>query len=413
MIKLQAPTQALHGQIVLPISKSLANRTLVLQFLQKQALLPATTDEPDDVRVLREAFILVGNKTHARIDVGAAGTAMRFLTACLAMLPGEWILQGSVRMEDRPIAALVTALRELGADIQFIGKEGFPPLLIKGKKLHGKHLQMPANYSSQFISAILMIAPFLEEGLQIDLLEQAVSEPYIGMTLELLSTAGATVSKHHQHIDVKSGLPTPSSSTIQIEADWSAASYYYALVALRKGSQIRLTGLSPSRIQGDSIVSEIFSELGVRSTFDDQGVLIEHKGTVLRNFDYNCINCPDLAQTIAVTCLGLGISAQLRGLQTLKIKETDRILALKTELEKFSAEITISNDALQLKPNPASHQGTLFIETYHDHRMAMSFAALSVLGYTLEMPDASVVSKSNPAFWNHLISLGFNVNLQP
>lgn len=411
MIELTAPHIPVKGTVTLPISKSLANRQLILHFLQKRELSVSLKNEPDDVRVLKTALNNIIQNINSTIDVGHAGTAMRFLCACLATQNGTWTLTGSARMQERPIDPLVTALKELGADITYLNNEGFPPLKIIGKKLNGNKISIPANFSSQFISALMLIAPFMEQGLEIALLQKPVSEPYLQMTVKVLEHFGVKILQTYQDIKIEKGIADNKVEST-IEADWSAASYFYSLVALSPGAQVRLKGLNENSFQGDAQVQSIYQNLGVQSTFENETLILTNQKSEATFFKYDCINCPDLAQTIALTCLGLGIPAHLTGLQTLKIKETDRLIALKNEMEKFGATVTITHDSLKLLPRTSELTENIRIETYHDHRMAMSFAPMCLLGYTLNFADQGVVSKSYPAFWEHLISLGFNVNLR-
>ena len=410
MLSLNAPT-IIKGSVLLPASKSLANRQLLLQAAQGLPLSAPQHDEPKDVQIMRQALQLAAEKTTAEINVGPAGTAMRFLCAYLSTKKGEWLLTGSERMQHRPIALLVEALRTIGADIQYLNQEGFPPLLIKGKTLLSKNLQISSDFSSQYISALLLMAPFIDKGLELELTGTPVSEPYIKMSLEVLRQAGAIITTSGTLIKVEEGLHA-SPERPAIEADWTAASYYFSICALSAGSEILLKGLRKNSLQGDALLPDIFSQLGVTAQFTGDGLFIRHIGSPIAHFTYNCIDCPDLAQTLALTCAGLGISARLTGLSTLRIKETDRLLAVEIELSKCGLMIKRGPDFIEIDAQKA----LVFpqaIETYSDHRMAMAFAPLSIVLPGLLIKDEQVVGKSYPAFWEHLISLGFNVNLQP
>lgn len=412
MIKLQAPSQLLSTSIDLPPSKSLANRLLLLQALNGDALSEFESNAADDIAVFTAAIQVSRTTTAATIDVGAAGTAMRFLCAYFSQTPGTWRLQGTERMHQRPIAPLVEALKQLGADITYDNTPGYPPLTITGKALQSHEITIDASISSQFISALLLIAPFLPKGLTLNLKGEQVSWSYIQMTLQLLQEAGLKTEVTKAQISIfhaQQKLRLPQS----VEADWSAASYYYAVCALAPGSKITLKGLRKNSLQGDSVLPQLYEVIGVRTEFGDNEIHLSSNTHTCPSFEYDFINCPDLAQTLAVTCFGLGIEAQLSGLQTLAIKETNRLQALKTELEKFGAELTISSSTLSLKKRTAPLPQNAVVATYHDHRMAMSFAPLALKMQHLYIANEEVVTKSYPLFWKHLLQLGFNVNLQP
>ena len=412
MIKLQAPTSAINASILLPPSKSLANRIIMLQALSKQKLLQIESEPADDIAVFVNAITTTQHLEQATINIGAAGTAMRFLTAYFAQQKGTWLLTGTDRMLQRPIAPLVQALKTLGADISYTTKDGFPPLLIKGKRLHSASVTVEADISSQFVTALLLLAPFIEGGLQLQLKGNLVSAAYVQMSLQLLKEAGVSVVQTSTQLtvnEIKSKPLLPQNA----EGDWSAASYYFSICALAKNANIVLKGVNEKSLQGDSVLPQIFRQLGVSTAFDDVGLTLRSTTPAATHFSYNFIDCPDLAQTLAVTCFGLGISAELTGLQTLKHKETDRLLALKTELEKCGAEVEISEHSLSLKARKGNILNSAPICTYQDHRMAMSFAPLALLVPHLTIENETVVNKSYPQFWKHLLSLGFNVNLQP
>jgi 3-phosphoshikimate 1-carboxyvinyltransferase len=422
MVLLKAPEHILNSSIRLSGSKSITNRLLILKEVLELDLSLENISTSEDTRHLQKALQQIKNKTQATIDIGHAGTDMRFLTAYLASKEGEWVLTGSERMKQRPIGELVDTLRSLGADISYLEKDNFPPLKINGKKLKGAKIEIDGSISSQFISALLLISPKFENGLDLTLKNEIVSWPYIQMTLDLLSEFGSKVSTVLNTIKVtpSSTLHFPS-SIYSIESDWSAASYWYSFVSLSKNATITLTGLKRSSSQGDSVLSKIYSELGVSSEFKDKKLILTKNSTITKNFVYDFTDCPDLAQTVAVSCFGLGIKAELTGLKTLKIKETDRILALKTELEKFGAIVSITENSIRINDKrlktqdgqPTVEYRLLTIETYNDHRMAMSFAPLALVFGPLSIEDPNVVSKSYPLFWEDLKSVGFSVNLQP
>ena len=390
--------------LIITGSKSETNRLLLLQALYP-GLIIQNASESDDSAVMRKALC----SEDSVMDVHHAGTAMRFLTAYFAIQPGrELIVTGSQRMLSRPIGVLVDALRALGADIAYIGTEGFPPLKIRGKKLSGGRVAIAANVSSQYITALLLIAPRLENGLELVLEGEITSRPYIEMTLGLLKNAGFKVSFTGNIIVVfpKSEIYNLKSE-ITIESDWSSASYFYSIVALsEEGAKVTLSSYKQGSLQGDSVIVAIYKEFGVITEFSGPSVILTKIKCqpVAVNLDLN--NTPDIAQTLAVTCLGLGIGCALTGLHTLKIKETDRLGALKTEMEKLGAQVRITHDSLTLEPL-TTIKDNVIITTYNDHRMAMAFAPLSVKGIGLTIRDAEVVTKSYPAFWDDLSLLGF------
>jgi len=349
------------------------------------------------------------------LNVHHAGTAMRFLTAYFAQKENcQIILSGSSRMKERPIKILVDALRELGAEIYYEEKEGFPPLKIIGKKLSKNKVSLPANVSSQYISALLLIAPKLENGLELTLEGEITSIPYIKMTLALLTQIGIETFFKDNFIKIKP-LKTISLLGIKglVESDWSSASYWYSIVALSQiGTKITLSFFKKNSLQGDAILVEIYKDFGVETVFNDDNSITISK--IKNNFKNqkslicNLQSTPDIAQTIAVTCFGLGINCDLTGLHTLKIKETDRLQALKTELEKFGAKVTTTKDSLLLLSPLSEELEEASIKTYQDHRMALAFAPLAVK-FPIIIEDAQVVSKSYPNFWNDLKQAGFNI----
>ena len=388
-------------------SKSETNRLLLLQALYPNLTLQNISNA-EDSQVMIQAL----RAKDSTIDVHHAGTTMRFLTAYFAIQEGrEVILTGSSRMKERPIKILVDALRQLGAEISYQENEGFPPLKITGKKLTKNAVTLPANVSSQYISALLLIAPKLENGLELTLNGPITSVPYIQMTLGLLNEIGIPTTFVGNKISVyhKSQIPNPKFQII--ESDWSSASYYYSIIALSEiGSQITLSNYKQNSLQGDSALIEIYKTFGVDTFFNSNTSIIVSKA---ENFvlptsyiEFNLNNTPDMAQTIAVTCFGLGIDCHLTGLHTLKIKETDRLQALQNELQKLGAEVTITNDSLTLQ-SAVKPIENITIKTYQDHRMAMAFATLATK-VPIIIEDAEVVSKSYPSFWEDLKQVGFS-----
>ncbi len=390
-------------------SKSEANRLLILQ-----ALYPSITIEnlsnSDDSEVMQKAL----KSSEELIDIHHAGTAMRFLTSYFATRPGrKTILTGSERMQQRPIEILVKALNDLGASIGYQKNQGVPPLLIEGKKITTKEVTLKANVSSQYISSLMLVAPTLENGLVIKLEGKVTSVPYIKMTLSLLSEVGAEGTFENNVITIKP-LASIDEKVLVVESDWSSASYFYSLVALSKGAKITLGSYKKNSYQGDSSLAEIYSHLGVKTTYGDNTITLKkvshpEKGTDAFGKALDLANSPDIAQTIAVTCFGLGLSCHMIGLHTLKIKETDRLEALKIEIEKLGGEVTITDVDLKLAASSNIKSG-IAIDTYQDHRMAMAFAPLA-LRTDLIINEAEVVSKSYPDFWNDMETVGFSVKV--
>ena len=391
-------TSSVHGRVSISGSKSESNRLLILQKIYPNLKLENLSSS-DDTKHLQEA--LVSNKN--TINIGHAGTAMRFLTAYFsATREKEIILTGSDRMQNRPIKILVDALQKLDSNIAYSNKIGYPPLKIKGKNLIKNKVSIEGNLSSQYISALLLIAPSLENGLEIELLGKVTSTPYIKMTLALLNEIGVQTSWEDNRIQIQN-KKNIDDKTIVVESDWSSASYFYSLVALSEEGSVKLTSYKKNSLQGDNSLIEIYKHFGVETEFDGNTIILNKKKTVLKPLQLNLINSPDLAQTIVVTCFGLGIACDLTGLHTLKIKETDRLVALKTELEKLGAIVEITNESLHLKPSDKINKN-IAIDTYQDHRMAMAFAPLA-LKVPITINEAEVVTKSFTSFWKDFESV--------
>mgnify|MGYP001026043975 FL=1 len=386
-------------------SKSESNRLLLLKALFKTLEIQNVSNSDDSQYMLKA----LGSEAPT-VDIHHAGTAMRFLTAYFATLEGKTtLLTGSQRMQERPIKILVDTLRALGADIQYDKEEGYPPLRITGKTLLKDEVRMKANVSSQYISALLLMATKLKNGLILHLDGKITSVPYIKMTLSLLEELGVETSFEGQIIQVKPYLETVS-KTFVVESDWSSASYFYSIVALSPvGTQIILSTYKKDSLQGDSVLQDIYTHLGVQTTFEGSKINLKKTSSNLPEcLNLDLANAPDIAQTIVVTCLGLQIKCNLTGLHTLKIKETDRLEALKQEIYKFGTSIEITDNSLHLTDyKPLMSGGVL--ETYNDHRMAMAFAPLA-LKTSFSIKEAEVVSKSFPDFWDNLAELGFNIS---
>ena len=411
--EIKAP-QVLNQTIKLPASKSISNRALIIHALSGGAILPNNLSDCDDTTVIIDAL---QNNPH-EINIKAAGTAMRFMTAFLSVKDGEeHVLTGTERMKHRPIGVLVDALRHLGADIKYAGEEGFPPLRIKGRKLEGGLLEVPGNISSQYISALLMIGPTLKNGLTLRLTGDVISRPYIDLTLWTMREFGADAD--WSDFETISVAPKPyKERNYYIENDWSAASYWYEMMALstHEDDEIRLEGLMDGSKQGDSSVRYIFSLLGVKSTFESRKegvpttVTLRHTNRCVPRLEYDFVNSPDLAQTFVVCCALKNVHFHFTGLSTLKIKETDRIEAMKKEMRKLGYVIHDKNNSELIwdgeRCMPEIEGG---IDTYEDHRMALSFAPASLCIEGLSINNPQVVTKSYPHFWEDIKSAGFEV----
>jgi len=391
--------QTIDLRITLPASKSISNRALILNALAYSPYDIQNLSDCDDTRVTVKAL----DSNDRTFDIGAAGTAMRFLTAFLSKTVGEWVITGSERMKQRPIKLLVDALTTLGARIEYVEKEGFPPLRIFGSALTGGEIRLNGGVSSQYISALMMIAPYMQNGLKIILEGNVISVPYINMTLNMMKEYGVAVDFNNTIIDIKAQTYKPIQ--YKVESDWSAASYWYEVLAIAGKGQVFLTGLNQNSYQGDSKVAALFEQLGVSSTYQAEGVLLQASGKYVERFEYDFVNQPDLAQTFAVTCCMKGIPFHFGGLQTLKIKETDRIAALINELGKLGFVLTEPAEGqLAWIGNRCDAAQPVSIATYEDHRMAMAFAPAALIT-PLVIEEPQVVSKSYPSFWEDIEKL--------
>ena len=410
--KLTAP-ERLAQTIQLPASKSISNRALIIYALSGGRNLPQNLSDCDDTEVIINALRYMRDE----INIKAAGTAMRFMTAYLSVMRGTHVITGTERMQHRPIAILVDALRKLGAQIEYVGQEGFPPLRITGNKLQGGELSIPGNVSSQYISALLMIGPMLEDGLTLQLTGEIISRPYIDLTLWMMGEFGAEAKWSSTDTITVDHKPYKSRDYF-IESDWSGASYWYEMVALSKDrdAEVKLTGLMDGSMQGDSSTRYIFSLLGVKTTFETQKkgipqmVTLKKNGRGVGKLEYDFVNAPDLAQTFVVTCAALDIPFHFKGLSTLKIKETDRIAALKKEMLKLGYVIHDANDSeLYWDGERCEPDLQAGIDTYEDHRMALAFAPYALRQDGLIINNPQVVTKSYPKFWDDLKLVGFNI----
>jgi 3-phosphoshikimate 1-carboxyvinyltransferase len=406
--RVTANKSVISGKINLPASKSISNRVLIINALCYNPYPVKNLSDSDDTRVLQDALFSNQNK----FDIGHAGTAMRFLTAFLSKIVGEWEITGSERMKQRPIKILVDALNKLGAHIEYLNKEGFPPLKIFGSHLKGKTLELDGSISSQYISALLMIAPTIENGLVLKLKGDITSRSYIELTLKLIARFGIQYNWEGNSITVPEQNYLPGEFTV--EADWSGASYWYQLLALAEKGEVFLENLQLDSLQGDANIATWFEQFGVFSEQKKEGVLLKKTKSVQpEKLTLDFIENPDVAQTFACLCVAKKVPFHFSGLKTLKIKETDRIAALQNELAKFGATLTEPAEgdlAWDGKINSSKAEKMPLIKTYHDHRMALAFAPMALAGYKLEIDDPMVVTKSYPTFWEDLKKVGFEVN---
>lgn len=402
-IKVTAPS-VVRGEIRLPYSKSISNRVLLLNKLSKSKIMPENIAVCDDSEMMRCAL----TSQSGVVNTGAAGTATRFSLAYLSMLPGEYELTGSERMKQRPIKILVEALRKIGAEIEYLENEGYLPLKIRGKELQGGEIELSGGVSSQYISALLMIAPYTRNGLKLTLTGNIISLPYIKMTTSLMSLYGVVPQMKGNVITVPVGRYNPLA--YKVEADWSAASYWYGFVSLAKDADIILTDLDNRSIQGDSKVASLFTQLGVATEYSDGFVRLRKCNFVNKLYEVDLTDTPDLAQTLVVAAAMKGVHFKMSGLQSLRIKETDRIAALVNEMRKLGFVLDDSiPGTLIWNGERCEESQQIEIDTYDDHRMAMSFAIASYLYPQIKIKTSEVVTKSYPTFWKDLLNVGFEI----
>ena len=405
MFKITKKSKSIEGVLNISGSKSESNRLLILRAFTSYFDIKNISDS-DDTNVMISAI----NSNQEEIDIGHAGTAMRFLTSYFSSINNSSvILTGSKRMKERPISILVDALRELEVEISYIKNEGYPPIKIKGKEINKKQVKLPANVSSQYITSLMMLGVSLQNGLVINLSTEITSLPYIEMTKKIIERIGGNVKLKSNQILIDS-LSNKKIPNQLVESDWSSASYFYSMVALSDLSDLTLKTYYKDSIQGDSDLAEIYKNFGVKTTYINNGInLSKSDDKIEKKISLDLSNNPDLAQTIVVTCLGLQIDCDIYGLQTLKIKETDRLIALKSEIEKFGVDkIEVTESSLHLE-NKSQLKSNISIDTYDDHRMAMSFVPLSLLD-PIKINDPLVVTKSYVSFWDHLEKIGFEIS---
>lgn len=398
------PPGTLRTAIQLPASKSMSNRALILNALSMSSYPIRNLSDCEDTQVLIDVF----NSQSNQFDIKAAGTAMRFLTAFLAGMEGEWIIKGSKRMHERPIYPLVETLEAVGAEINYLEKEGYPPLQIKGKRLKGGEVYLSGSISSQFISALLMIAPIMENGLVMHIENEIVSKPYIHLTLSMMEKCGVQAKWDGNDITVKP--QAYNAVEFVVEPDWTAASYWYEMVSLIPGAEVTLKGLGRNSLQGDSNVTNLFGDLGVTTEFVPEGIIIRNTKKRTKKFFHDFVNEPDLAQTFAATCCFMGKPFLFSGIQSLKIKETDRVAALINELKKLGYLLNETEiGMLEWDGERCLPEKEPALDTYDDHRMAMSLAPGAIVTGSLIINNPEVVSKSYPDFWDDLKQAGFTI----
>jgi 3-phosphoshikimate 1-carboxyvinyltransferase len=397
--------RSLNGDIQLPASKSISNRALILNAMAGSINTDCLYNlaECDDTMVMTKALAFGSNK----IDIGAAGTSMRFLTAFLAGLEGEWEITGSERMQNRPIRLLVDALNQLGADITYLDKDGFPPLKIHGRRLRGGSISIDGGISSQYLSALMMAAPAMENGLTLTIEGELISKPYFRMTLEMMRLWGVESSWDGKTVVIRPQTYQPTDFTV--ESDWSGASYWYEMLSLAEEGSVFLKGLFRNSLQGDARVASWFEDLGIHTEFEQDGVRLTKISAKLTHFEADFSDQPDLAQTFAMTCALNAITFKLTGLQSLKIKETDRLKALVDESAKLGFTFVVSQDSILEWTGEICTMFAIPIETYDDHRMAMAFAPAALAYGIILIKDPEVVSKSYPNFWNDLKEAQFHI----
>jgi 3-phosphoshikimate 1-carboxyvinyltransferase len=415
-IIISKPDRSLTGILQLPASKSISNRLLIIGALSGTgSSFGNLSDAGDTVMLIKHLETIHAGNTRKKVielDAGNAGTVIRFLTAYLSMKPGKWVLTGADRMKQRPIGVLVEALRELGASIEYLAKPGYPPLLITGTKLHGGEVTIDSGISSQFTTALLLIAPYMADGLVLHLKGRPISTPYAAMTLKVMQMFGVTVKQTRTNIRILPG--TYVHRPFIVESDWSAAAFWYEAAVFAEDPDIELRGVFPQSLQGDAILPSLFQNFGIRTEFVGEGIRLTRIRKRIDGFYFDFTDYPDIAQAVIATCAGLGIRGRFEGLQSLRIKETDRLLAMKNEIGKLGVQITFTGKnelitAVEIKPGkPLFPEGITF-ETYGDHRTAMTIAMFVLKSGSLKIMNPDVVEKSYPTFWDDLQSVGFTI----
>lgn len=402
LVKISKDSKSLSGTVDLVSSKSESNRVLIINSLLGDKININNLSNSDDTQLMKK--LLESNQKE--LNTNNAGTVMRFLTSFFAIKDSETILTGAERMKERPIKELVDVLKFLGSDITYLEKENYPPLLIKGKKLSGGEISINGNISSQYITSLLLIAPLLENGLTINIKENISSKPYIEMTLTLMSYFGIKSSFEGSKIIVENQKYIPNNFTV--ESDWSSASYWYGMAAFAEKLDLKLLYLKKDSLQGDSIIAKIMESFGIKTDYVEDGVILSKTNNVVDSFEFDFSDCPDLAQTIAFLCTGLKIKAKLTGLESLRIKETDRIRALANEISKTNTKIFEGDNFLEIYPTDKNLNLNIPFSSYEDHRMVLGASMLSMID-EVSISDYSCISKSYPDFFNNLRKAYFNV----
>ena len=398
MIEISSVNKTIYGSLDLESSKSISNRLLIIKELCKTKFEIQNLSNARDTKILFE--ILSNYKTRKGLNCEDAGTALRFIIAFLATREGIWNVSGTKRMHERPIKPLIDSLVKLGANIHYLENKGFPPIEIKSEKLSSGKLKLPGNISSQFISALLLIAPTIKGGLNLEITSKVLSKPYIDMTLGLMSEFGIEYSWENNLIKVKE--QNYLSKNIEVENDWSAASFWYSFLALSKSGEIKIPNLYANSLQGDSVLSVIYSKLGIKTEFSEDSTVLFKTKNIAKELELDLSNNPDLALPIIVTCCGLGIKANLTGLESLKVKESNRLECIKKELEKFNVISSINDYSIKIKENQKIVQPTSIIKCHNDHRIAMSIAPLCMKVDSIKFDNKEVVNKSYPKFWKDM-----------
>ena len=406
MIRIKSSTSFLKGSILLESSKSISNRILIIRALSKQQFSINNLSSSDDTVIMIN--LLKSYKKSLRINCNHAGTTLRFLTAFLSSIDGQWIIEGSNRMHQRPIGPLVNCLNELGANIKYLNNKNYPPLKIFGKLIKGGEIDIRGDISSQYISALLMIAPTLKKGLKISINSKILSKPYISMTLTLMEQMGIKYQWNNNIIIIP--CQDYACKDYNVENDWSGASFWYSFAALSSKAEIEIPLLKKKSIQGDAQLYKIYEKLGVSTKFYNNKIIIKKCKSLNNNINLDLSDCPDIALPIITTCAGLGLKAYLYGLESLKHKESDRLIMIKKELNKFGIFSEIDERSIKLSKNQSLKTPTQVIKTHDDHRIAMSIAPLCLKTKFIEFDDINVVNKSYPKFWKDLENIGINCN---
>jgi len=411
-LQIRKPGKPIKASIKLPFSKSESNRALMIKALSDQKTILHNLSDAADTLLLNKCIRMINTCCVSRlpmvVDAKDAGTVFRFLTAYLSILNGKWLLTGCERMQNRPIRILVEALRNIGADITYKGEEGYPPILIEGKQLDGGRINVGANVSSQYITGLLLIAPYLKNGIEIKLVGETFSKPYIDLTIGVMKQFGVIVERSNNVLSVKPQNYTVGSFDMQ--RDWSAAAFWYEIVAISEDSEILLEGLTLDTLQGDSVLPEIFKNLGVETIVTDSGMLLKKSGDVVSSLSYNFKDCPDLAQAVISSCAALKVSGEFVGLQSLRIKEIDRIQGLNNSIATFGFHLVEKDCKWTLEPvGQMKNLQSLNLSSFGDHRMAMSVAPFALVCDEVCLMESDSVVKSYPHFWEDLKSVGFDI----